>query len=332
MGAGEDRHRRGIQEEPVYFLLWNDKKYEVVNLLALDALSLNEDQAIPVNENVINTILPGAPLTIDAEEYYGDPSEEGVQAADGTTINYAQPLEIGGSFYTLVKDGENGDELAEITATENALLQSVSGNPLVLEPTALTQVGAQGDFGTDDFPTTVLSDTVWEPDSGRPAICSVYDPGSETNEGTVGTEIRVAMYDTAPSQLTDPADAVVFTDEGDIFSNVEGIAAQTVVEPGRAVLADSRTNSGATIQANTFLIDSLGFQFGIVDKGQTDSTQKLLGYGDVDPVSVPDTMISLIPRGADLDPFEARKQLVYDDAKVPAFETEEESPAEGEGG
>jgi type VII secretion protein EccB len=319
-------------EEPVYFLLWNDKKYEITDLRALDALGLTEAQAVPVNENVINTILPGAPLTIEPEDYFGQPSEEGVQSTDGAAVTYAQPLEISGAFYTLVKDGENGDELAKITETQKELLQTLTTTPVAVDPSALVDYGAQATFGSGDFPTTVLSDTVWEPDSGRPAICAVYDPNSTTNKADEGTEIRVAMYDTAPKQLTDSAEAVEFTKEGDIFSNVEGIAAQTVVEPGRAVLADSRTNSGATIQANTFLIDSLGFQFGIVDKGETDSTQRLLGYGDVRPVSVPDTMISLIPRGADLDPNEARKQLVYDDAKVPAFETEEEAPAEGGGG
>jgi hypothetical protein len=104
-----------------------------------------------------------------------------------------------------------------------------------------------------------------------------------------------------------------------------------VLPQGSAVLADSRTNQGATISGFTFMISDQGIRHGIADEGVTDTTQKMLGYADVTPVSVPDTMINLIPKGNDLDPYEAKKQMSADADDVPVYETEEE-PAEGSGG
>ncbi|THV22050.1 type VII secretion protein EccB [Glycomyces paridis] len=314
-------------EQEIYYLLWNDRSYLIDDPEVLSALGLTEGQAIAVNENVINTILPGSPLEVDLPEYFTQNSAQGVQAEDGTPVPYGWPLEISGSFYVLLQTEDEGDELSTITETQEALLEAEYGSPLTVSPTALTEFGAQASYGHPNFPKAVLSDTVWEPEGGRPALCTVYDP-VDPQDGE--TEINVALYDTAPDLLVDEARSVEFTKEGEIHSSVDGLTAQTVLPPGRAVLADSRTNSGATVQSNTYLVDSLGFQFGLVDEGETDATQNLLGYKGVDSISVPDTMIQMIPKGADLSPYEARKQLVMDDSKVQRYETE--APAEGEGG
>jgi len=312
-----------------YYLLWNDHSYRINDLGVLNSLGLNENQAVPVNENVMNTVLPGTPLELTEEPYFAQPSDEGVQSESGATIAYGQPLEIAGAFYTLLKTDDKGDEFAPITEVQKDLLQAKYNTPVTVSPTVRDSIGAQATYGDPLFPTTVLSDAVWAPEGGRPALCAIYDP-TDQEEGQ--TRIRIGLYDSAPATLTDAAESVEFTEDGDIHSSVEGLAAQTVLAPGRAVLADSRTNEGATVKSNTFLIDSLGFQFGIVDEGETDATQALLGYADVPSVSVPEQMITMIPRGADLSPFEARKQLVIDDSTVSRYETEEESPAEGEGG
>nr|BFF22038.1 hypothetical protein GCM10025732_00030 [Glycomyces mayteni]BFF27942.1 hypothetical protein GCM10025732_59070 [Glycomyces mayteni] len=249
-----------------------------------------------------------------------------MQSDSGATIAYGQPLEIAGSFYVLLKTDDKGDEFAPITETQKDLLQSLYNTPVTVSPTERDAIGAQATYGDPTFPKAVLSDAVWAPQGARPALCANYDP-MDQEDGQ--TRIQIGLYDSAPKTLTDAAKSVEFTEDGDIHSSVDGLAAQTVLAPGRAVLADSRTNEGATVQSNTFLIDSLGFQFGIVDEGQTDSTQALLGYAGVDSVSVPEQMITMIPKGADLSPFEARQQLVMDGSSVPRFETEEESPAEG---
>lgn len=307
-----------LGQEPVYYLLWNDRSYRVEDLNDLNALGMNTNQAIPVNENVINTILPGSPLSVEIPSYFGEASTEGVQSDQGGVVAYGYPLDIAGNYYVLLETPDLGDELAPITETQKDLLQARYGTPITVNPTALTTYGAQAVYGAANFPTASLSETVWKPSGERPALCSVYDPADQEDGQT---KISIALYDSAPSILTENAKAVEITPEGEIFSSVEGLTAQTVLPPGRAVLADSRTNSGATVQSNTYLVDSLGFRFGLVDEGQTDATQALLGYSEVESVSVPDTMIQMIPKGADLDPYEARKQLVMDDSKVPRYDT-----------
>jgi type VII secretion protein EccB len=314
-------------ETPQYYLLWNDHSYRIEEIGVLNSLGLTEDQAIPINQNVIDTMLAGAPLKVDLPTYFGGPSQEGVQTEDGATVDYGQPLEVAGKYYVLVQDPALGDEFAEITETQKDLLQSVYDIPVTVSPTERDAFGAQAQYGHENFPTRNLSDNVWEPSGKRPAVCTVYDPGTQ-EDGL--TRIPIGLYDTAPETLANAAESVEFTPEGDIHSSVDGITAQTVIAPGRAVLADSRTPSGATVEGITYLVDSLGFQYGIVDEGQTDVTQRLLGYADVEAVSVPNRMIEMIPKGADLSPFEARKQLVIDDSEVPRYDTGE-SPAEDGG-
>ncbi|MQM25289.1 type VII secretion protein EccB [Glycomyces albidus] len=319
----------GADGGDLFYLLWNDRKFRIDDLGVLNSLALNADEAIPVNANFMETILPGSPLQVDIEPYFESTSEEGVESDEGATIAYGQPLEVAGAFYVLLKTSDKGDEFAPITETQKDLLQSKYGTPVTVSPTVRDATGAQATYGPDGFLTDVLSEEVWRPESERPALCAVYDPTSQEDGQT---RIEVALYDSAPSTLTEAAKAVEFTEAGDIHSSVPGLDAQTVLPPGRAVLADSRTNEGATIQSNTFLVDSLGFQFGIVDEGETNRTQNLLGYQGVSAVSVPHTMISMIPSGNDLSPWEARKQLTIDDSEAPRFETGEEESAQPESG
>ncbi|RRR99093.1 type VII secretion protein EccB [Glycomyces terrestris] len=314
--AGEER----------YYLLWNDRKYRIDDLSVLNSLGLNENQAVPVNANVMTTIKDGAPVQVDIEQYFTSTSTEDVKTESGATVVYGQPLEIAGAFYVLLQTADNGDEFAPITEVQMELLQSEYGEPVTVTPQVRDEIGAQATYGSDIFLTDVLKDAVWNPEGERPALCAVYDPQAQ-EEGN--TKIEIALYDSAPQTLTSAAESVEFTPDGDIHSSVDNLAAQTVLAPGRAVLADARTDEGATVQGNTYLIDSLGFQYGIVDEGQTDSTQNLLGYQGVAAVSVPDTMLSLVPPGTDLDPWEARKQLTIDDSEATRYDTGEETAQEG---
>jgi hypothetical protein len=157
-------------------------------------------------------------------------------------------------------------------------------------------------------------------------VCAVYDPQAQESESTT---IKVAMYHVAPKTLTSNAESVEVLEDGTIFSDTKGLPAQTVLPQGRAALIDSRTPQGATISGITFMISDQGVRHGIADDGPTDTTQNMLGYKDVKAVSVPDTMINLIPKGPDLDPYEARKQMTSNTEEVKVYET---APEEGEGG
>src|SRR5690606_37769522 len=136
-------------------------------------------------------------------------------------------------------------------------------------------------------------------------------------------KVAIAMYQTAPKAMIDAAASVEISQEGDIVSNVPGQTAQPVLPPGSAALVSSQSSPGQTIQGITYLVDSLGFRYGLVDIGSSGSTKQLLGYGDVDSVGVPDSMLSLIPKGPDLDPTVAKRQQKPGSDEVPVFDTGE---------
>jgi type VII secretion protein EccB len=315
-------------EKPVeYYLLWNGGKYKIGDdpttaVELIDDLGLNTDQAVPLNESMLNTIPPIAPIAPPHRPEFDDPPSE-VLDESGSPIAYGRPVRDGNDLFVLVKDASGEDEFAPITPTMEVLLQATYDETVDIDPVTRSNVGSQERYLPETgYPDADLSDTAWTTDASRPAVCAVYDESEQTAEST---QLKIAMYETAPATLTNNAKSVEFTDQGDIFHEVPGIKAQTVLPQGTAVLADSRTDQGATISGFTYLISDQGIRHGIADEGVTDTTQKMLGYDGIDATSVPDTMIHLIPEGPELDPYEAKKQMASTAAEIQVYQSEDPS-------
>jgi type VII secretion protein EccB len=316
-------------EVPLYYLLWNgmryligDEEYPAERLIG--DLGLNINQAMILNDSMLNTIPTGPPMVPTARPEFG--TESAVAGSNGN-IKYGVPVEAGGDTYVLINEGGR-DTFAVIQPTMAKLLEKRYGDVQEVSATLVSDLGTQAQYEKEEYPKADLSANLWTSDKSRPAVCAVYDPDGQESETTT---IKVAMYHEAPDLLVDSAESVEITEDGDIFSDVDGLQAQTVLPQGRAALIDSRTDQGATISGITFMISDQGVRHGIADDGATDTTQTMLGYGGVDPISVPYKMINLIPRGPDLDPYEARKQMAMDTEDVKVFETEAPE-GEGEGG
>jgi len=319
-------------EVPDYFLLWNNSKFAIAGDTPretdelISSLEFQKGQAVPINQNVLDTLPSTAPIKPKKGTDFGTAS--GIVDDSGNPVTYGQPVISGDQHYVLLH--ENGvDQFAEINETMTKLLETEYGDVATISAATRSEVGTEGDYEPKGFPTTFLSSEIWEAEGQRPAVCVVYDPTSEANKSTETTELSLALYDAAPDSLTNAAKSVEFDGDGNIFSEVEGLQSQTVLPPGTAVLADARTNDGGTITGFTYLIDSLGARYGLVDEGITDSTQQLLGYQGVTPISVPDEMIILIPKGADINPHDARQQIYPDGADVPGLETADPSAEAG---
>lgn len=317
------------EEEPTrFFLLWNGGKYRIGKDDAsasklIGALGLNMNQAVPLNESMLNTIPSVAPIEAPVLDGFGEAST--VQADNGEFIEYGRPVKAGNDLYVLIKEA-GGDEFATITPTMARVLEADYNLRVDTSPTTVSSIGNQGDYLPKGYPKADLSDRVWTTEKQRPAVCAVYDPQQQDPESMT---IQIAMYDAAPDTLVENAESVEFTDDGEIFHEVDNIQAQTVLPQGTAALADSRTDQGATISGFTFLISDQGIRHGIADDGPTDTTQNMLGYKGVDPVPVPDTMIHLIPEGPSLDPYEAKKQTAVNADEIQVYETEPETPDGG---
>jgi type VII secretion protein EccB len=310
-----------------YYLLWNGGKYEIgedgeTTQRIIGALGLVADDAMPLNENMLNTIPAVAPIMPEPRDEFDTNSQ--VMGVDSKPIEYGRPVQVGGDLYVLTKEAD-GDEFAKISPTLARVLESGFGGKQEVDPADASTIGTQGDYMAPGYPDADLHEQLWTSDNKRPAVCAVYDPQAQLEEST---KLEITMYDAAPEELTLPAEGVEIDENGNIFSETENLAAQTVLPQGTAALADSRTDQGATISGFTFLISDQGIRHGIADEGTTDLTQNMLGYADVKPVSVPDTMINLIPKGPNLDPYEAKKQMTSNTEDVPVYETQ---PQEGEG-
>jgi type VII secretion protein EccB len=317
----------GVETPTKYFLLWNGGKYSIGDEDTAEGLignlGLQASDAVMLNESMLSTIPSVAPIEPEMRAKFGEAST--VPTSDGGTVTYGAPVRAAGDQYVLLND--NGvDAFAPINDTMFKLLQSLVASEQEVEPTTVSQIGNQASYEPKNYPTEDLSDNLWTTDARRPAVCAVYDPQAQSSNDT---SIQIAMYEEAPPTLTENAKSVEVDDDGNIFSTIKNLQAQTVLPPGTAALIDKRTDEGATISGFTFMVSDQGIAHGIVDDGPTDTTQNALGYGGVDPVSIPNTMVSLIPTGAELDPYEARKQMQSNIEEVPVYETE---PAEGEGG
>ncbi|SDE42509.1 type VII secretion protein EccB [Glycomyces harbinensis] len=317
-------------EVPAFYLLWNGAKYPIGSAdrpadRLIDDLNLSIGDAVPLDGAMLDSIPTGAPLAPEIRDEFNTPSEEGVESVDGTLLKYGQPVSEAGELFVLVKTPDKGDEFARITPTMEALLKTQYGATLEIDPVVKGDIASTATYLPPGYPEENLGDTLWTTDSRRPAVCAVYSPEAQEEESTT---IAIAMYEQAPEELTEAAKSVEFDENGEIFHQVS-MRAQTVLPQGMAVLADSRTDEGATISGFSYMVSDQGFRHGLVDQGITDSTQKLLGYDGIDPISVPNSMIELIPVGPPLDPYEARQQMAIDADDVPRYETESESAAEG---
>ncbi|GAA2142987.1 type VII secretion protein EccB [Glycomyces algeriensis] len=320
--------KQNDDSEPKYFLLWNGGKYQIgedatTAQSLIGSLGLQVADAVMLNESMLNTIPSVAPIAPDPRQEFGDVSN--VPTTDGGFVTYGAPVQAAGEQYVLVK--ENGvDAFAPISATMFKLLQSQVDTAQEVEPTTVSTTGNQAVFEPETYPQEDLSDTLWSTNARRPAVCAVYDPADQNDEST---NIKVAMYEEAPKTLTENAKSVEVNGDGEIFSTIDNLQAQTVLPQGTATLIDKRADQGATVSGFTFMVSDQGIAHGIVDDGPTDTTQNALGYGGVKPVSVPDTMVSLIPQGPELDPYEAKKQMQLNIEDVPVYET---APEEEGGG
>ncbi|MEU6249174.1 type VII secretion protein EccB [Glycomyces sp. NPDC047010] len=315
-------------EIPDYFLLWNGFKHKIgadteTARALIGDLNLSMDDAMPLNESMLRTVPSGSEIEPPVEDGFGEPSA--VLTDDNEPLDYGRPVKSGNELYVLLKTPA-GDEFARITPTMEMLLAAKYKGTVEVDPTTRSEIGSDAVYMPKNFPDANLSGSTWSVDRDRPAVCAVYDPADQHDEAT---SIQIAMYEDAPDALTGPADSVEITDEGEIFSDVKDLVAQTVLPQGTAALADARTDQGSTIQGFTYLISDQGIRHGLVDDGETDSTQKMLGYLDVNPISVPNEMISLIPVGNALDPRDARKQMYSDADDMPAYESAEPSAEAG---
>ncbi|GAB3236648.1 type VII secretion protein EccB [Glycomyces halotolerans] len=303
----------------VPYLLTNDRRFKITDEDFFDKLQLDQDDVMTVKKEVIEAITPGPDLRAEELEYFDEPS--GV-VVDGSELLYGKTVVEGSAYYILVKNDAGEPEFAKIGEVMQRLLQD---QPTEIDSATLTQYGGQADYEPDQFPQRRVEDprTLTGP---RPAVCGVYDPGDQG-------DLTIGYYESAPKLLTDAAESISLDSAGRIQAPGSPVA-QVVLPAGNAALVTAQQLPGRNIGSIVYLVDSLGYKYGLVDADtEAGTTQGLLGYGSVDPVGVPESILALIQDGVPLNPEEARKQLDPSGESQPPFDSgEDETSPEAEDG
>jgi type VII secretion protein EccB len=310
-----------VTEDENEYLVWEDRKFPIPDRSVYNILpNVQFADAMPVKQAVMDSIISGPPLEFLKRPEFGTLSDTLI---NGVPAEYGKTVEVSDNYYVLIA-GDDGDEFAPITK----VMQLLSGEVAETITTGdLNDVGAQGEIQERIFPTDPADVEVISEEGRRVAVCAIFDPAADEERANLSLNV----YERAPAMLTEAAEAVSMNSEGEI---VEGHDPQIVVEGGKAVLVAAQIAPGNTLYGFRWLVDDIGVRYGIIDSGfPTGTTQRLLGYADIEPVGVPDSILALIPVGPELDPYQARQQLdpAHRDATYDSGEGDG-ADAEGEGG
>lgn len=267
-------------------LIWHNHRHRVRNQqLVLTALSWTSQQIVQVAPALLNAIPAGADLKPIGIPDEGEPSTALPDQPIGTVIKVTNAT--GAKQYALVVD----DGVAQITELQALLIlgQQEAGPKEfnVGQYQGLRKADSLVPQNSEDaLPATVP--TLLTPEDGT--VCAVVRDDSGVSE------VRVS------STVPDASDAVR---TGGRTEGGTPLADLVAVEPGHGAVVESVAAPGAKGGALSLVTD-LGVRYAIPSR----EVLGMLGYGDVDPVRMPASLVSLVEPGHALDPSSARKPVV----------------------
>jgi type VII secretion protein EccB len=272
-------------------LIWNSTRLKIADPTATVVFGLDAVRPTQVPDTWLNAIPAGPDLRPPQLSGRGDPGPD----IDGRPTRVGQILLIstaaagaGEDFRLVLADGllAAPPTVAELTLADPANRASYDGDPAAIKVSSAGVVSAPRSTAELNFadlpqrPPPLLAPT----EVGGRSLCARTTFGPARHElvlaDVAGLPVSVPRARGADSPATDSR-----------------AADQVSVPAGRGVLAraDSGPPNGALC-----LITDLGLAFPVSPDAVT-----ALGYGAVTPVSVPATLLALIPRGPTLDPAAA---------------------------
>lgn len=278
------------------YLAWNNRRLRIADDAVIRALGYGAARQHQVGVAWINALPVGPDLKAPAVPGRGRPGA----TVGGQPRLVGQLFEVrgaanGSQFFVLAEDG-----LAPLTTTGAALLLADQGSaaaypgaqvePIQVGAADVTQVPRAGkslvDPGLPATPPEALSAT------GDEAPCLQTTVGADS-----GAIVRIALDAVA---VPTPA-AAGEEDEATAPSVTRGQADQVRVQPGAGLVIRALPGPGVEKGTQYLLVDT-GVRYPI----PSDEVRGILGYGDVQPVPVPTTLLELLPAGRPLDPEAAK--------------------------
>jgi type VII secretion protein EccB len=291
-----------------FYLVWNDTRLEIKEPgSALAGLGYARAAAIDVDAAWINSVPPGPDLAAPIVPNLGvatDYQIGGQQVRLGQVEKVPAEGGVPDQYYLVLPDG-----LAQISATAALLLLS-NINERRAYP---GQIPVANEIQRADIslartsPTRVLPDGY--PDAvpalvnptaggGRRTVCSAY-----TDTSGASTAVRVSLADSAPGVRAGSVGG----------GTVPGRAGQVVLPPGKAAVVRLLPHEGQASES-LYLVTDVGAKYPVPSA----EVLSVLGYGGVQPVPVPNSIVELVPTGPALDPARANVNAPVDSASVPS--------------
>jgi type VII secretion protein EccB len=284
------------------YLAWQDRRLRFAEQTALTALGYGNARAFDVAPAWINALPVGRDLRAPDIAGRGQvgPAIDGRPTRVGQV--FATPTAGGQSYFVLLADG-----LSPATKTDAAL---VLGDPATAAAYAGAQVAA-----LPLSPAAVAA-------APRSRVSSVTDgfppvPPTVVEPGTPGAGTPCARIAFSPSG--EPAVSVAFGSApggavpGSGSTTDTRAADKVVVPPGGGLIVRDLPAPGVG-GGTLFLITDLGVKFPLA----SDDVAVTLGYGGIQPVLVPSTLLAFLPTGPALDPAAAGVAQPADGGSLPS--------------
>lgn len=276
-------------------LIWQDHRYEIRDEnVVLEGLTMTTEPVVEVGGAWLNALPAGESIGISEVVDRGEPSRALQDARIGQI--FVVESQNGGRQYYLAER----DQLRSLTQLQAEVLLAdpkatrayPDGSPpepisLPAGVAASAQKAPPVAEGSHRAPAE--RPEIVQLRGDEPAVCAVYQPGQ--SEPTLLLEGRVR-----------PEEGLLRTAEQ--TSAGIPLADRVVVEPGHGVLVEAMPAPEAPTGALSLVTD-LGYRYPL----PSNEVAGMLGYGGVQPVELPASLVVRLPAGPVLDPTAAKQAL-----------------------
>lgn len=261
------------------YLLWNGRRMKIAPEIGI-ALGLQASQTVVVGSSLLNALPQGQPLVVPTIPRAGQPGP--TVRGKPTLIGQLIQITDQKSYLVVLSDGG----VAPVGPMAAALLQTMKLNGQRLSPVTTSKAVALG------LTPSKVSDQDLQQFDGLPTEVPQV-PDSLAQSGGVCVEYQNSSHST----LGYPAGAA--PPSGGTLQDTpqSGVADEVDVPAGKAALIASDNGS-----ATRYIVAAPGKKFAVAA-----ATLGPLGFGNAQPLILPQQWLSLLPNGPALDPVAAAK-------------------------
>ncbi|MFC0004940.1 type VII secretion protein EccB [Micromonospora siamensis] len=270
------------------YLLTNNSRLQLAGGEAsVAALGITGTTTLDVGDQLLNAV-PAGPV-LKAPQVDGDGERSGLAVGDAPA-RIGQVFRAAGSHYLLTREGLVS--IGEVTAL---LLLGDGGRITDITPDLAGKLLVRKPLEAPGMPARM---PVMQPArSGETVLCATYRQGPDGGPPRTAVE----AFDRPPAELTPPSDEDRAVRQG--TRDQVRTADRVVLPGGKGVLVRAAAGSGEggepAAGSTVYLISSQGVRHPLGTRGG--DAVAALGYAGVTPLTVPASLLALVPTGPTLD-------------------------------